>query len=341
MKNIRKTIVAKLIFLIYITTASTNICFAQTDELNYIVNNKDIASISFISEYPSTDSEKTKSLSTRFINFVFGKKNSAISKPINVFAWKLNDYFVNDQGKYIIYSIKNNVGEIPRFLKQKNKTFPSLVGICGFIDDKILVTDSYLNKIYVLSTEKNTIEVLNNSLILNQPTGIVYSPYTEEIYVVETKAHRISVLNKEGKLIRQIGNRGTGKGEFNFPTFICIDNLGIIYVVDSMNFRVQIFDKKGELINVFGEIGDATGYFSRPKGIAVDSFGNIYIADALFNTIQIFDKNGNFLFSFGDKGNKKGQFFMPTGIYIDKDNYIYIADSYNSRVQIFKINKTK
>ena len=67
--------------------------------------------------------------------------------------------------------------------------------------------------------------------------------------------------------------------EFNFPTFIWIDNKGIVYLVDTMNYRIQILDKTGNFIFSFGSIGDATGYFARPKGIATDSHGNIYVAD--------------------------------------------------------------
>ncbi|MFC2116805.1 6-bladed beta-propeller, partial [Bacteroidota bacterium] len=229
------------------------------------------------------------------------------------------------------------VGEIPRFRNKNIESMPSIVGSCFMSDNKILFTDSKLNKIFQFVPGTRNLQKLNDSLRLEQPTGIAYSIPNNEIWVVETKAHRIAILNEKGELIRTIGGRGNAPGKFNFPTYLWIDKTGMVYVVDAMNFRIQIFDRAGEYISSFGEIGDASGYFSRPKGIASDSYGNIYVADALFHVVQVFDRMGKLLYFLGSQGQEKEQFWLPTGIYIDDRNFIYIADSYNSRVQIFQL----
>jgi DNA-binding beta-propeller fold protein YncE len=281
-----------------------------------------------------TSAEKNKNW---FTNLLFGKKPANLVKPMSVLAINPDTFWVADQGNGSILQVFKGVGEITQFKNKNIHDIPSIVSSCFMPDGKILFTDSKLNKIFQFQPGNKELRILNDSILLEQPTGIAYSIVNKQIWVVETKMHRINVLNEKGEIIKQIGRRGNAPGQFNFPTYIWIDKLGTIYVVDAMNFRIQLFDTNGEFISYFGEIGDATGYLSRPKGIATDSFGHIYIVDALFHTVQIFDRSGKLLYVFGSKGQEKEQFWMPTGIYIDNRNFIYVADSYNSRVQVFQL----
>tara|TARA_R110001583_G_scaffold114876_3_gene265344 strand:- start:8291 stop:9304 length:1014 start_codon:yes stop_codon:yes gene_type:complete len=296
--------------------------------------------VKWVGQFPVVDGAKKTKKSGWLAKFIFGKKNNPeITKPIAILALNPSEYSILDQGSGTLFEIKDNEKKISKTFKKSKINFPSLVSYCKTPTNKLLITDSRLNAIYILNEEEKKLTVLNSKLKLLQPTGIAYSVLSKEIWVVETAAHRISILNEQGELIKTIGKRGVGSGEFNFPTSIWIDKSGNAYVIDTMNFRIQIFNKKGEIISIFGEIGNATGYFARPKGIATDTYGNIYITDALFHSIQVFDISGNFLYQFGNQGRNKEQFWMPSGIYIDDENYIYIADSYNSRVQLFQLIK--
>jgi sugar lactone lactonase YvrE len=299
--------------------------------------------IEWISQYPYLPGESTeRTFTERFVEFITGKDNEMIlNNPVSVLAMNPDTFWILDQGNGRLFKILNGVGEITQFKKGEYKNFPSMVGIIELPGDSILFTDSYLNKIFISSPGKKEIKNLNDSLKLDQPTGIAYSTVTQEIWVVETKAQRISILDRNGQLKKQIGSRGVAPGQFNYPTSIWIDNSGRAYIIDALNFRIQVFSSNGDLISVFGEAGDATGYFARPKGIATDSQGNIYVADALFNAVQIFDISGNFLYSFGKQGREKGEFWMPSGIFIDHDDNIYVADTYNSRVQVFHLTRDR
>lgn len=329
----------------------------ETGQLNKSQED-DTYSIQWVSQYPAVKKKKkenqkgisdillgeeTKQKNSRrnknwFSNLLFGKKPDNLVKPMSVLAMSPDTLWVADQGTGTFLQVVKGVGEMTHFRNKKIEQLPSIVGSCFLPDNKIVFTDSKLNKIFQFMPGDKDLHILNDSLVLLQPTGIAYSSVNKQIWVVETKAHHISVLDEKGKRIKQIGKRGLEKGEFNFPTHIWIDQLGMVYVVDAMNFRIQVFNKNGEFVSMFGEIGDASGYFSRPKGVATDSFGHIYVADALFHVVQVFDKSGNLLYVFGSQGQEKEQFWMPTGIYIDKDNYIYVADSYNSRVQVFQLS---
>ena len=295
--------------------------------------------IKFIAQYPDKTGDKNNSIKTFFSEIIFGKKAGLIRKPVSLVAANPDHFWLLDQGNGVLVERTDNTGKIPQAIIKSKLTFQSLVGICDIQGKDLLFTDSRENRIYRYSIQSKKLESFNDSLVLKQPTGIAFNIITKELWLIETSAHRLTILTKEGKVIRQIGKRGSSAGNFNFPTHIWIDDGGKVYIVDSMNFRVQVFSSNGEFLFEFGEAGDATGYMARPKGIATDSNGNIYIADALFHVIQIFDKSGNFLYYFGSQGQDEGQFWMPSGIYIDKNDYIYVADSYNARIQIFKLAK--
>ena len=292
--------------------------------------------IKWISQFSgSSDLNNRDNLPRRFLNFLFGIDDFRLIRPVGIITYDTQKWIILDQGLEKIVVSNQTEGKIQ--LLKSNTNLPSLVGVCRGAGDSIYFTDSYLNKIYVLRANEPKVNLMSDTLALSQPTGIAYLESTDEVWVVETGRHRIVILNRSGEIIRYLGSRGVEPGEFNFPTFIWIDNRGTVYIVDSMNFRVQIFSKEGRLLSVFGEAGDATGYFARPKGIATDSHGNIYVVDAVFHTVQIFDSRGNYLSNFGEQGGEAGQFWLPMGIYIDQQDRIYVADSYNARIQVFQL----
>ncbi len=271
-------------------------------------------------------------------NLLFGKDETEIRNPVSVYAENPENVWILCQGNgTLVKKNKNELSVLPAFRKAGNN-MPSLVGMC-LAGSNILITDSYNEAIYKISSAGNSIERFPVDLNLERPTGIAYSEISDEIWVAETSAHRIRILDRQGNHLRYIGRRGSGEGEFNYPTHIWIDDDGTVYIVDSMNFRVQIFSHRGEYLSSFGKAGNGSGDIARPKGIATDSYGNIYLVDALFHTVQIFDRDGNYLYRFGGQGREEGQFWMPNGIYIDQNNYIYVSDNYNNRVQVFRLIK--
>ncbi|MEI6887940.1 MAG: 6-bladed beta-propeller [Bacteroidota bacterium] len=303
-----------------------------------VVGATDSSYISWVSQYPAVEGEKIKrNLGTRIADFILGRKLvMELNRPVAIALKDSISMYILDQENGVIFQVKENVGEIPHIRNKHYKIFPSLVGMSVFMNNSILFTDSYYNRIFLFIPEKKAITVFSDS-IFDRPTGIIWLQSDHRIWVVETNAHRISVLDEQGNILKRIGKRGTAPGEFNFPTSIWADKAGIVYIVDAMNFRVQIFSSEGEFISQFGKPGDGTGDFARPKGIATDSHGNIYIADALFCAVQIFNSQGHLLYTFGTRGHGKGEFWMPSGIYIDNRDQVYVADSYNSRIQVFQL----
>ena len=213
----------------------------------------------------------------------------------------------------------------------------SPAGVAVDEDYRVYVSDSQLNRIFVYGPKKfNLIATIGKSGQFERLGGLAYHRKDQRIYAVDVGAHRILVFDREGALVKTIGERGGGEGQFNFPSHIAIDSNGWLYVTDTMNFRIQIFDADGNFVNQFGRLGTTIGTFSKPKGIAVDSGGHIYVVDGIYDTVQIFDREGRLLLRFARTGEMKGNLWLPNGMFIDQRDRIYVADTYNQRVQVYQ-----
>ena len=198
--------------------------------------------------------------------------------------------------------------------------------------DTLFVADSALAAVVAFHTDGKLLFRIDRSP--GRPAGVAV--LGERLFVADVLRHEIAVFDLQGNPVSRFGRRGTGPGEFNFPTHVSADGAGHLLVTDSMNSRVQVFDAAGRFQGQIGGPGDGPGYFGRPKGAAVDTFGHVYVVDALFDNIQIFSLDGHLLLKLGEAGQTAGSFWMPNGIAIGRDNRIFVADSYNHRVQVFK-----
>jgi sugar lactone lactonase YvrE len=225
-----------------------------------------------------------------------------------------------------------------QFLKgPRGKEMESPIDIACDANDDIYVSDSIRRQIYVFDVRGHFLRKIGGTdpdTRLQRPTGMALDRAAKRIYITDTLRHQLLVLGTDGSLVRVIGRRGTGPGEFNYPTAVTV-SAGKVYVVDAMNFRIQAFTPDGQFLNMFGQLGTQSGTLNRPKGIAADSDGNLYVADALFETVQVFNPDGHLLYYFGSTGTEEGQFRLPAGISIDERNRIYVADSQNRRIQVF------
>ncbi|CAM2006023.1 6-bladed beta-propeller [Acanthopleuribacter pedis] len=67
------------------------------------------------------------------------------------------------------------------------------------------------------------------------------------VYILNFDESRIQYYDAEGKLIKNIGKRGQGPGEFTFPTYFRFaDNHLFIY--DELSGKISIFDKEGTFL---------------------------------------------------------------------------------------------
>lgn len=277
-----------------------------------------------------------KGFLTWLSDLISGEEERRLIRPMAITKTSDEVLFVADPGVKGVHRFDLIKKRYALIRRDDNKVLPSPVGMAVDSKDNVYIIDSELAKLFKI--EKNSdvaTEVFLDSKLV-QPTSIAIDPDKLSFFITDTGSHHIIHFSYDGKRKAIIGQRGTAKGEFNYPTTIWRDQSGQLYVTDALNFRIQIFDRDGNFVSYFGKQGDSTGNLSRPKGVATDRYGHVYVVDALFHVFQLFDQNGNFLMHVGGQGQGNGQFWLPAGIFISNDNEIYIADSHNRRVQVFR-----
>ena len=220
------------------------------------------------------------------------------------------------------------------------------VGLALDSQENLYVVEQEKKGISVFDKSGNTLRFITDSS-LQRPTGIAIDRQRDKIYVADTSRsksmdHSVKVFNLDGKFLGKIGRgKGSGPGQFLFPTYVTLDSQGNIYVTDTLNSRVQMFDPGGNYIKSFGQRGNGWGMFDKPKGVALDSFGNLYVADSGWSNVQIFNNKGQILLFFGGRGPIPGMLKNPTAMAIDKQNKIYVADYINHRIEEYELVNTR
>ncbi len=265
----------------------------------------------------------------KIFKWIIGEEKAQLIRP---YGWIL------DQGAGIIFRVeKSKLVPVSTKLVPFRR-FPSPVDITSGPGETLLFTDSYLNKVFKINTKDATIHPFIENKKFGRITGIAYSKKAKKIYIVDTGSHSVYIYTEDGNFFSEFGKRGKESGQFNFPTFVALDNQGNVYIVDSMNFRVQVFSPDGKFLYQFGEAGDKPGFMGRPKQIAIDREGHVFIVDVYFQAVQIYDRNGRWLTTFGGLGEEEGHFWLPAGIFINNDHRIFVADTYNKRIQVFRMS---
>ena len=272
--------------------------------------------------------------------FLFGKEAPQdMLSPLGVCTDGDGRVFVADSsGKVVhVFGLENRKYE--RWLPPKGKpAFVQPVAVAwdpGFPGGRLLVCDSAAAAVVVLDGQGRYVGTFGGGL-LKRPCGLAVHPTDHRLFVVDAGLHQVVVFTTDGQEQMRIGERGSGLGEFNFPTNAAFDASGRLFVSDTLNFRVQVFGADLRPRYQIGRKGDMPGYFSQPKGLAVDPEGRLYVVDANFEAIQIFDVEGALLMSLGREGRGPGEFWLPAGLATDPAGRIWVADSYNRRVQVFR-----
>jgi DNA-binding beta-propeller fold protein YncE len=179
----------------------------------------------------------------------------------------------------------------------------------------------------------------------DRPTSVAVDRAQERVFVGDTsgtqgEGHSVRVFDLTGKPLGVWGKKGSGPGEFFFPTFVAVRD-GKLYVADTLNARVQVLNEEnGEPVGIIGERGDRIGHFDKPKGLAFDSFGNLYVADSFWSNVQIFNERGQVLLFFGGRGDSPGFLSNPAGLAIDGHNRIYVSNPLNFRIEVYELINT-
>jgi DNA-binding beta-propeller fold protein YncE len=273
-------------------------------------------------------------------SLLFGKDGQELVRPLALAKGRDGRIAIADAGCGCVHLYVPEEKQYHKITSWEERLV-SPVGVAFDDGLRLYVADSTLAKVFVFDSLGGYLFSIEKTRdgVLKRPTGLAFDSKKEVLYVVDTLSHEVDAFNSKGSFLFSFGERGTGKGQFNFPTYIFRSDNGYLYVADSMNFRIQIFDPSGNFVFLFGHHGDGSGDFAVPKGVAAGGERVIYVVDSLFDSVQLFDERGEFLLAVGGRGTGPGEFWLPSGIFLDDKNVtLYVCDTFNQRVQVFRIS---
>ncbi len=271
--------------------------------------------------------------------------------PQNPFDWLKRPYgvafdqrgrlLVSDSGLGAVFRFDREARRLDVFGTTGSLRLKNPMGLTVAPDGLIYVSDIGIRKVVVFDAEGNVKHAYGKAGELVNPTDVAVSPDGSKVYVADSKAQQIVIFDRNsGAIVSTFGTRGTGDGEFGFPTSIAFVSTGELCVVDQLNARVQVFSPTGEYLTQFGGRGTMFGSFVRPKDIAFDSEGLVYVTDAAFSNVQIFSPELQLLTFVGRAGKQPGEFQNAGGIATWKDQFA-VVDQLNSRVEVFRFIGSK
>ncbi len=167
------------------------------------------------------------------------------------------------------------------------------------------------------------------------PSGVDVDP-SGNVYVADTGNDQIKEYGPGGKLLWNVGVRGsTAPGNFDNPRDVAYLK-GKVYVADLGNKRIQVLDAAtGAPVSVWSQsfpstIGISAGHDAKGNPI-------ILVTEDVLNETRIYTPTGTFIRAIGTgtAGAGKGQLNAPRDAATDSAGNIYVADYANNRIAKF------
>ena len=214
-------------------------------------------------------------------------------------------------------------------------------GVAVSHDGHVIVTENNDHCVTILDNEGKKVKSFGGEgeigkVIFIHPSGVAITP--DNFILVSDSKHRIQKISMDEDRVASVGEKGSGRRQFNTPDGIAISAItGQVYIADSGNHRIQILNPDLTFTRSFGKMGSANGQFNQPHDVAIDSQGLVYVTDFGNHRIQKFTPNGKFVAQFGSYGSGPGQLNCPYCITIDTagTGLVYVSEGGNDRVSVF------
>lgn len=286
---------------------------------------------------PETSSDRFRHFATGY-----GRRVETFAKPFGIVV-RNGRIHVSDTQRRLVHVLDRASGEYRQIGAQEPGRLAKPLGLAVDDSGRVYVCDATTRRILIYSAQGEFISAVGGPSQLKRPSSVAVAPDGSRIYVLDTggvdsEQHRIAVFGSDGHVVRTIGKRGAGAGQFNLPLSVKRGGDGGLHVVDAGNFRVQKLSSDGAHVSSFGKPGRYPGQFGHPKDLALDASGNIYVTDSHFGVFQIFSPTGRILLSVGERNEEggRGRFLLPSGIDVDVDGRVYVVDQYFRKIEVFR-----
>ena len=146
--------------------------------------------------------------------------------------------------------------------------------------------------LYVVSGSRVDVIRDNGMFVRRIGTGVLKEPwdvtvYNGEVFVADFVLSTVSVFSHYGELVRTIGSKGTGPGQFDGATGVVTSPEGELYVTDRSNGRVQVLTTQGVYVREFGN-----EQLNHPQKLQLSVDEHVLVADCDKKRVAVFSKDG-------------------------------------------------
>ena len=115
--------------------------------------------------------------------------------------------------------------------------------------------------------------------------GVVYCEERDMYVAADVAVHCLWYVDAgSGALLRQVGSKGSGEGQFSWPWYLCHHHESqgecYIYVSDRGNNCISVYTASGDYIKRFGSQGTGDRELNGPSGVCVDGSGRVIVCDS-------------------------------------------------------------
>ncbi|CAF1660077.1 unnamed protein product, partial [Adineta ricciae] len=278
-----------------------------------------------------------------------GDKLNQFSYPEGIFIDKHRNIFIADSGsdRIVRWKRNENQGTIVAGGNGRGNRLNQLDQPTDVIFDEqnnsIIISDCGNRRVMRWFLNTNQPEILMRNISCSQLTMDKFG----FVYVSDREKHEVrrwKIGEKgEGEVVAGGNGKGDQLNQFNFPTFLLLDDEQSLYVSDRENHRVMKWRKdakEGIVVAGGNGKGENLNQLDRPQGIIVDHESRIYIADGDNHRIMRWyegDEEGEIIVGGNGQGDKPNQLFYPFGLSFDGEGNLYVGDWGNDRIQKFDL----
>ena len=173
---------------------------------------------------------------------------------------------------------------------------------------------------------------MNNSGNVSSPIGIAFDK--DGMWAVANYSHHyVCKFDSQDRLIRKLGQSGTGNGLFQHPWGVSFDANNDLYVTEYSNNRVQKFHVDGTYLLQFGRSGSSDGQLSGASGIVVHN-DKVFVADRGNHHVSVFHLGGQFSHVIGS-----GHLTNPRDVSVTANDQLLVAE-FNDCIIKFTLDST-
>ncbi|CAF0980447.1 unnamed protein product [Adineta steineri] len=277
-----------------------------------------------------------------------GQELNQLYHPKGVFLDKNNNMFLIDYYNHRIVEWKYNAKEgqiiaggngAGNQMDQLN--YPSVV-IVDQNTQSIIIADQGNGRVirWLNQTQQILIHNIDCYGLAIDKYGFLYVSDAEKN---EVRRWKMGEYDSEGIVVAGGNGKGNKLNQFDFPTFLFVDDEQSVYVTDLYNHRVMKWRKdakEGTIVAGGNGQGGNLNQLAAPQVVILDDLGQIYVADSWNDRIMRWcegKEEGEIVVGGNGQGNQSNQFFLPMGLSFDDERNLYVADHYNHRIQKFEI----